>query len=207
MRDDMRPALPALNPISLVTSALPPYGVDLYVGDRHGASNPGLLRAHGITTVVNCAVNMDINIVDPDAAHADAGGLDYGPGLVRYYKIGLIDGTGNADTMLLGGYFLIRGALGQVLPDKPSYPRREYGNILVNCRGGRSRSVILAALLLHHLMRDRFDTLDAAIAEVQVRRGLHPDELHKSPKPALIAAARRASGWIDRMPHDDPVRP
>lgn len=206
MDDAPRPVLPALAPISLIVPDLPPYGIALYVGDRHGASNMGLLRDKGITTVVNCAVNMDINIVDPDAIHADTGGLGYGPGLVRYYKIGLIDGAGNADTMLLGGYFLIRGALGQVLPDKPSYPRREYGNVLINCRGGRSRSVILAALLLHHLQRDRFPSLDGAIAEVQTRRGLHAEELYKSPKPALIEAAHRVSEWIDQTPHVDPVR-
>lgn len=199
--------IPPLAPLSLIERLPEPYGVALYLGDRHALSDPDLLQAQGITTVINCAVNLDVNLVDPEAGHRTESGLVHGSGRFRYYKIGLIDGAGNPETMLLAGYFLIRGALGQVLPQKATYPRREYGNVLINCRGGRSRSVVLAALTLHHLMRNDYPTLDSAITRVRLRRNLHPDEYHKAPKPVLAEAARRMSDWIDRIGHTDPERP
>ena len=55
--------------ISLIEERLEPYGIAVYVGGREGMSNLPLLRKHNITTVVNCAVNLDINVVDtPDPA-------------------------------------------------------------------------------------------------------------------------------------------
>ena len=93
----------------------------------------------------------------------------YGIGAVRYYKLGLIDGPGNPETMMLAGFYLLRGAFEQELPDKHTYPRRERGNVLVNCRGGRSRSVALVALFLHVEMPERYPTLD-----VGARARSHP---------------------------------
>ena len=120
----------------------------------------------------------------------------YGIGAVRYYKLGLIDGPGNPETMVLAGFYLLRGAFEQELPDKHTYPRRERGNVLVNCRGGRSRSVALVALFLHVEMPERYPTLESALAHVRTQRDLQPDEWFETPKPTLVEAARRAARWI-----------
>jgi len=182
--------------ISPVYENLPGYGIDLYVGGREGASDVALLRANGISTVLNCAVNLDFNYVPvPDEVSHDSR-VDYGPALIRYYKLGIVDGPGNPDTMMLAGYYQLRGALDQVMPDKPSYPLRDRGNVLVNCRAGRSRSVILVALFLHLHLPKEFPTLPSAIDHVRVKRELHPDEWHETPKPMLIAAAERTARWV-----------
>ncbi|GGL50045.1 dual specificity protein phosphatase family protein [Wenxinia marina] len=193
--------------ISLIEERLEPYSVALYVGGREGASNLDLLRKHGITTVVNCAVNFDINLVQETDPDSDPANLPWGHGAVRYYKLGLVDGPGNAETMMLAGYYLLRGALSQVLPERASYPTRERGNVLVNCRGGRSRSVALVALLLHHAMPDKYPSYDAALAHVREARELRPDEWNSAPKPMLVNAAKKASEWIDRIGHEDPAAP
>lgn len=190
--------------ISLIEEKLTPYGIAVYVGGREGMSNLPLLREHGITTVVNCAVNLDVNLVDAPDPSMEDGHLTYGHGAFRYYKLGLVDGAGNAETMMLAGYFQLIGALSQILPERASYPLRERGNVLVNCRGGRSRSVALVALLLHKQMPDRYPTLDAALEHVRIRRELRPDEWFEAPKKVLVDAARSASGWIDRIEHRDP---
>ncbi|WP_395541354.1 dual specificity protein phosphatase family protein [Neotabrizicola sp. sgz301269] len=183
-------------PISRVYENLPGYGVDLYVGGREGASDVRLLRANGISTVLNCAVNLDFNYVaTPDEVSHDSR-VEYGPAPIRYYKLGIVDGPGNPDTMMLAGYYQLRGALDQVLPEKASYPFRERGNLLVNCRAGRSRSVILAALFLHLHIPAEFPTLLAAIDHIREKRALRPDEWHETPKPMLIAAAERTVGWV-----------
>lgn len=188
-------------PISRVYANLPGLGVDLYVGGREGASDIGLLQSHGITTVLNCAVNLDFNYVAAPDRAADQT-VDYGHALIRYYKLGIVDGPGNPDTMLLAGYYQLSGALDQVLPDKASYPLRARGNLLVNCRAGRSRSVILAALFLHLRLGAEFPTLDAAIAHVRLHRQLRPEEWHETPKPMLIAAARRVARWVHLVEAD-----
>lgn len=188
--------------ISPVYENLPDYGVDLYVGGREGASDLPLLKAHGITTVLNCAVNLDFNYVaTPDAVSHDAR-VGYGPALIRYYKLGIVDGPGNPDTMMLAGYYQLRGALDQVMPEKASYPLRDRGNLLVNCRAGRSRSVVLVALFLHLHLPQEFPTLQAAIDHVRVKRDLRPDEWHETPKPMLIAAAARTAYWVQLIEAD-----
>lgn len=204
-RTDETPHYPRPD-ISLIEENLPPYGAAIYIGGREGASNLDLLAQHGIRTVVNCAVNLDFNLVQ-DAPPPAPGHIAYGQGVIRYYKLGLVDGHGNAETMMLAGYYQLRGALSQILPDKASYPLRDRGNVLVNCRGGRSRSVALVALLLHHAMPEKYPTLDAALSHVRIRRELHPDEYDTAPKPVLVDAARMASAWIDRIGHEDPVAP
>jgi hypothetical protein len=205
MTDDLdNPRFPRPE-ISLIEPHVPPYGAAIWIGGREGVANLPLLARHGIKTVVNCAVNLDFNLV-PDTDPAP-GHLGFGQGAIRYYKLGLVDGPGNAETMMLAGYYLLRGALSQVLPDKPSYPLRERGNVLVNCRGGRSRSVALVALFLHHTMPETYPTLDAALAHVRIKRELNPAEYDTAPKPVLVNAARAASAWIDRIGHEDPVPP
>lgn len=182
--------------ISLIEEHVAPYGKAIYISGMEGAGDLAALQALNITTVVNCAVNLDLNYARdpfPEEPNRDA---IYGIGAVRYYKLGLIDGDGNPETMMLAGFYMLRGAFTQKLPEKATYPRREQGNVLVNCRGGRSRSVTLVALFLHVEMPDRFPTLDSALAHVRTRRELRQDEWFETPKPMLIAAARRASEWI-----------
>ena len=185
--------------ISLIAEGLPPYRAKLYIGDTEGARNLALLKELGISTVVNCAVNLDINYVtEPSIAAADQL-LAAGTGAIRSYKLGLVDGPGNPETMMLAGYYLLHGAVHQELPDKESYPRRERGNVLVHCRGGRSRSVALVALYLHMQLSDRFPDLEAALAHIRRHRELHPDEWFETPKPMLLDAVKRAAGWIRRI--------
>ena len=182
--------------LSRIYEQHPLYGVDLFISGKEGASDLNLLRQNGITTVVNCAVNLDFNFVEQPQVVSDHEGSIYGPGEIRYYKIGLIDGAGNPDTQMVAAHYILRAALEQVLPDKPSYPRRERGSVLINCRGGRSRSVAVVALFLHLTLPVEFPTLDDAIDFVRVKRELPENEWFKAPKPVLADAARRAAGWI-----------
>lgn len=197
MRDDgpryERPAL------SLIEEHVQPYGAGLYIGGMEGAGDLAALKARNITTVVNCAVNLDLNYAIerfPGAADPEA---IYGIGAVRYYKLGLVDGHGNPETMMLAGFYLLRGAFSQKLPERATYPRREQGNVLVNCRAGRSRSVALAALFLHVEMPQMYPELEAALDHVRRRRELRPDEWSETPKPMLVGAALRAREWIARI--------
>lgn len=86
----------------------------------------------------------------------------------------------------------MRSALLQQIPDKPSYGNRRRGNILVNCRGGRSRFVALVALFMHLECPERYPTLDDAIALIREKRPLHPDEWFETPKPSLTRLAEHA---------------
>jgi hypothetical protein len=189
-------------PMSLIVDGLPPTGGKLFIGDAEAAADRKLLDENDVAIVVNCAVNLDIDYTQ------EAGAIEPGArGPIRNYKLGLIDDAGNPDTMLIGAYFLLDGALHQKLPDRFTYPHRRTGNLLLHCRGGRSRSVIVAALLMHVQMHDRFPTLDAAIAHIRQTRALHPDEWHETPKPMLIEAARYAADWILRIEADKRARP
>ncbi|MEN0615566.1 inositol monophosphatase family protein [Klebsiella indica] len=178
--------------ISLIEEDFPGWGMNIYIGDSCGVSDTALLAEHDIGIVINCAVNLDIDwVILPEASTA-AHLLCHGAGPVRYYKLGLVDGEGNAPEMLHAGYHLMRSALLQQIPNKASYRNRKRGNILVNCRGGRSRSVALVALFMHLECPERFPTLDDAIARVRDRRQLHPDEWFETPKPSLTRLAEHA---------------
>lgn len=179
-------------PISLIAEDVAGWGMDIYIGGSSGVSDAALLAGHNIGVVINCAVNLDIDWVNNPEASAAPHLLTHGAGPVRYYKLGLIDGEGNAPEMLHAGYQLMRSALLQQIPDKASYRNRQRGNILVNCRGGRSRSVALVALFLHLEWPERFPTLDAAIALIRDKRQLHKDEWFETPKPSLIRLAEYA---------------
>lgn len=175
-------------PISVIEH-LPQWGVDMFVGDSRALADPQILADHGVTTVVNCAVNLDVNIVPHGAGHAP----------FRYYKIGLIDGNGNPPDQMIGAYYILRAALDQIMPDRPTYPNRARGNVMVNCRGGRSRSVTLVGLFLHLELPQLYPTIDAAIDLIRDRRELRPEEWHETPKPMLLDAARRAADRIERL--------
>jgi hypothetical protein len=179
--------------ISLIETDLDPGGFSLYIGGTDAARDVALLREHNVSIVVNCAVNLDINYVSEPNEPAEGEKCAHGTGPVRTFKLGLVDGPGNPQYMMLAGYLLLDGAVRQVLPEKTSYPQRRQGNVLVHCRGGRSRSTVLVALYLHLSRPDKFPKLDTAIAHVREKRELHPDEWFSAPKPMLIEAARRAA--------------
>lgn len=179
-------------PISLISKNFPGWGMDIYTGGASGVCNAALLAEHDIGIVINCAVNLDIDWVTIQEATPDTHLLSHGAGPVRYYKLGLIDGEGNEPAMLHAGYHLMRSALLQQIPDKPSYRNRRRGNILVNCRGGSNRSVALVALFMHLECPERYPTLDDAIALIREKRQLHPDEWFETPKPSLTRLAEHA---------------
>ena len=182
--------------LSLIYQNLAPYGKDLYLSGKEGAADIHLLKSLDITTVINCAVNLDFNFVTDSQADRTTHQRDFGPAEIRYYKIGLIDGAGNPASQLIAAYFTVEAALQQILPQKITYPCRKRGNVLINCRGGRSRSVIVMALFLHINAKDQFPDLDDAIAYVREKREISPDEWFKAPKPILVEAARWAAKHI-----------
>lgn len=185
--------------ISLVATDVGADKVSLFIGGTEGARDLDLLRENNISTVINCAVNLDFNyVLDPDHP-AGPGKVAAGHGAIRAYKIGLIDGDGNPSRMILAGYYILDGALKQQLPERPSYPLRERGNVLVHCRGGRSRSVALVSLYLARNQRHLFPTFEDALAHVRERRELRRDEWFETPKPMLVAAAKKASEAIDLL--------
>ncbi|MFZ1726859.1 MAG: dual specificity protein phosphatase [Albidovulum sp.] len=202
--------MPALHydrpPISLIEECVDPFGIALFIGGRDGAADLQLLARNGISIVVNTAVNLDFNYFPTADPSPPGAPVPFGHGAVRYYKVGLVDGAGSPASMMLAAYYTLRGALVQEMPDRPSYPHRERGNVLVNCRGGRSRSVALASLFLHRNMPEKYPTIAAALAHVRERRDLRPDEWHETPKQVLIDAAQQASDWVDIIGHDDPSR-
>lgn len=189
--------------ISLIAENLKPHNARLYIGGSDGARDLGLLAKHGISTVINCAVNLDINFVGNAALPAEDDKCAVGHAPVRYYKLGLIDGN-NPEKMMLGAYYILLGALQQQLPKRETYPYEDGGNVLVNCRGGRSRSVSLVALFLHKQQPELFPSLDAALAHIRIKRELRPDEWFETPKPMLYEAAKKASEWIDLIEGSKP---
>lgn len=185
--------------ISLIADDLGPHKSKLYIGGLEGARDLALLKQHDISIVVNCAVNLDMNLVRDPALMEEDDRLATGYGAVRYYKLGMIDGGGSPDSMMLGAYYILDGALRQQMPKRETYPFRDTGNVLVNCRSGRSRSVALVALFLHKQQPHRFPTLDNAVAHIREKRELRPDEWFETPKPMLYDAARKASALIDMI--------
>ncbi|WCN12741.1 protein phosphatase [Marinomonas mediterranea] len=187
----------ARGPMHLIHENFLGRGIDLYIGNKQAASDPSLLKKHNIGTVFNCAVNLDINIVEKNDPMSKV--QAFGWASVRYYKHGIVDGPGNPHPMILAGYYQLRSVIDQELPDKPSYPWNGTGNILINCRGGRSRSVTLTALLLHLDETETYPTLDAAIDHIRVARQLIKEEWPEAPKPILVDAARWAAEQVKRI--------
>lgn len=184
-------------PMHRIVDGLGPDKTALYIGDANAAANIEQLLQQGIVAVVNCAVNLNINYADPASARAPLAA--YGPGALRTYKLGLIDGSGNSTGQLIAGYYLLKSAFEQRMPDSPSYPLPGPGDVLIHCRGGRSRSVIIAALYLHRERPEQFATLKAAIDHIRLQRHLHPSEWHETPKPTLIDLANEANDALNRL--------
>ena len=185
--------------LSLIARGVEPHGADLLIGGTAAARNVELLRRHGISTVVNCAINVDVNYVPAPVEHGGVGETGAlcraGHAPFRVYKLGLVDGD-NPAGMMLGGYCILHGALHQTMPEKESYPRQVNGNVLVHCREGRSRSVALVALYLHLQDPVRFPDLESAIAVVREKRGLPPEEWSEAPNPEIIDAAAETARAI-----------
>ncbi len=178
--------------MNAIAEGIGPHDAVLYIGDQRAASNDGLLQAHDITCVLNCAVNLDINYVDKTLdKSADSDYRVFGFAPVRSAKVGMIDGPGNSPAHLISACYLIEAMLHQKLPEKQTYPIKRAGNILVHCRGGRSRSVAVSALYLHLNHPRRWSTIDEALQYVRDKRRIHPNEYYKAPKKDLLVLVRQ----------------
>lgn len=153
------------------------HGLTLFIGNKVAAQSPALLQENNITSTMNLAVNIEIAPLSlPDGTH------------VRRTHIGLIDGPGNTPEHLLAAVFAICGIVEQESPGKPHYPAHRRGNLLVHCRGGRSRSATAIALYMHLRHPDRFQTIEAAVDHVRQVRGLDTTQ----PQPAMLDMAQVA---------------
>lgn len=155
----------------------------LHVGNLAGAGDGAALLAAGITSSLNVSLNIDVAPLQlPDGTH------------MRRAKVGLIDGPGNRPAHLAAAVLTLEGLVTQASPGKPSYPAHRAGHVLVNCRGGRSRSVIVLALYLHLRAHQNFPTLDSAVRHIREARGNSPTY----PLPPMLELARAvlASGGL-----------
>ena len=146
-------------PVLLPVAEMP--GATLYLGNRIAADDGALLLERGITSTMNLAVNIEMSplrLADGTA--------------VRRTHVGLIDGTGNTPPHLLGAALVLAGILGQASPGKSHYPPHRAGNVLVHCRGGRSRSVSVLALYLVLARPEVYPDLETALRHLRALRGL-----------------------------------
>lgn len=160
--EDSRPLLIKLVPVAGQSHRW------LYLGNGPAAQDAYLLHQHNITSALNMAVNLQLG----DLALPDGTWL-------RRTQIGLIDGAGNTMNHLLAGVLALDGLLGQASPGKLSYPPHRAANVLIHCRGGRSRSVAVLALYLYFTQQEKFPTPEAALTFLRTLRGLddaHPCE-------------------------------
>src|SRR5690606_31916850 len=132
----------------------------LYVGNQAAACDADTLLALNITSTLN----VSVNIIVPAMQLADGTN-------VRRANVGLIDGNGNPASYLAGAVLTLHGLLNQASPGKTHYPAHRYGNVLVNCRGGRSRSVTVLGLYMHLTAPDQWPTLASAIDHIRALRG------------------------------------
>ena len=176
----------ALEPLTHLADSIGDDNVSLYIGDQIGASDDKLLRQHKIINVLNCAVNCDINYVD-ETLDLTPGGTNrvFGFAPVRTAKIGMIDGDGNDPILMFAAVHLLHGMLHQTFPEKKSYPVKQSGNVLIHCRGGRSRSVAVAALYLNHMFPGRWPNLNDLIDEIRHKRGIPLNEFDRVPTPGI----------------------
>ncbi len=145
-----------------------PFKAVLYLGNRVAACDPDLLLTHDITATLNLAVNISI----PPLSLKDGTAI-------RRTHIGLIDGKGNSATHLLSAVLALDGIVHQICPGKPHYPPHRHGNILVHCRGGRSRSVMVLGLYLHKIRPDLFPAVHDALDHLRSLRNIDAQYPHK----------------------------
>ncbi len=142
-----------------------PCGAALFLGCERAANDGDRLLAAGITTTLTVAVNADPHAL----VLADGTPL-------RRFKVGLIDGPGNPVDLLLAAVLTLDATFALPSPGKPEYPPHRAGNVLVHCRGGRSRSTTVAALFLSVTRPEAWPDFDAALAHVRFVRGLDPND-------------------------------
>ena len=177
-------------PLSPVAHNIGPARVTLYVGDQMAAADPELLVDHGITAVLNCAYDLDINYVGgAGAMHAGTSAVPFGMAPFRVAKVGLIDGPGNPPALLAAACHALDGLLHQESPTSGRATPFVQGNVLVHCRAGLSRSVTVAALYLHLKHRDRWPVYEDALDQVRLRRGFASTEYSLAPTPGMRALA------------------
>ncbi|AQZ51653.1 dual specificity protein phosphatase family protein [Martelella mediterranea] len=176
-REDDRPLLfPVIDGVG-------PHAKTLFLGNLAAAEDPDCLLDAGITETLNVSINMFPGpLLLPDGTH------------IRRYQIGMIDGDGNDPHLLAAGVFTIEGLMRGYVPSKPHYPSHRKGNILVHCRGGRSRSVALIALWLSTFARDRFASFESALAHLRQLREL--DESYPLPPMLALAEEVRLRGLL-----------
>ena len=175
-----------LEPLTHLADGIGVDKVSLFIGDQIAASDDNLLRQHKIINVLNCAVNCDINYVDK-TLDLTPGGINrvFGYAPIRTAKIGMIDGDGNDPILMFAAVHMLHGMLHQTFPEKKSYPVRQAGNVLVHCRGGRSRSVAVAALYLNHMFPVRCPSLEDLIDEIRHKWGIPLKEFDRVPTPGI----------------------
>ncbi|MDD7911646.1 MULTISPECIES: dual specificity protein phosphatase family protein [Pseudovibrio] len=151
-----------LTPVAIPVYHLKGYpAISLFIGNKVAASDPELLMREGITSTMNFAVNVEmLPLTLPNGV------------AVRRTHIGLIDGNGNTAHHLLSGVFALAGVIGQASPGKDHYPPHRQGNVLIHCRGGRSRSATVLALYLHLCQASEFPSFEVALEHVRACRGL-----------------------------------
>lgn len=180
-------------PMNLVWQSTSPNAPGIFVGGMHAAADIGYLKENGVGTVLNCSVNADIDFVTtPYETESSEALNNFGYSPIRYYKLGLVDGPGNPPEMLMAGYYLLCGIASQSMPEKSSYPNQERGHILVNCRAGRSRSIVLVSMYLHLQKTAKFPTFDDALLFVRKSREIRPAEFHDAPNDHMISTAKQA---------------
>ncbi|WP_374833828.1 dual specificity protein phosphatase family protein [Paenochrobactrum pullorum] len=153
----------------------------LYIGNQVTANDAALLLQENITSTMNVAVNVYL------APLQLANGTH-----IRRTQVGLIDGHGNSLTHLLAAVFALDGILNQESPGKAHYPAHKYGNVLVHCRGGRSRSLVVLAVYLFWRHRDQFPNIETAISHIRDLRQIEDNY----PLPGMIKLAEEASQFL-----------
>ena len=167
-REDDRPLL------FPVIDGFGPHAKTLFLGNLAAAEDAGCLLGAGITETLNVSINMFPGpLTLSDGTH------------IRRYQIGMIDGAGNDPHLLAAAVYTVEGLMRGYVPAKPHYPKHRKGNVLVHCRGGRSRSVALIALWLSAFAADRFASLERALAHLRQLRGL----TDSYPLPPMLALA------------------
>ena len=106
---------------------------NLYIGDLQDEHNVELLKTNNITTIVNTAKDLDPT---PLLSH------------IKYYKVNLIDGTGNNVNDYLDGVRLLIFLTLRV----DVFDNLRLENILVCCHEGASRSPSLVIMLIAYSM-------------------------------------------------------
>ena len=151
-----------------------PHKKTLFLGNLPAAEDPDALLAQNITE----CLNVSINIFPQDLTLAD--GTE-----IRRYQIGMIDGPGNSPHLLAASVMTLQGLMQGYIKGKPHYPPHHCGNILIHCRGGRSRSVTVLALWMAAFCPDRFASFIDALTFIRYARNLP----QTYPLPGMMALA------------------